>query len=120
MNAIGEVINWNEIIKSCRTMNPSETLAQLKGMNFGKFICWGATNFTLDTKKNPRMLQFYVTGRKVTGFVYIFVNGLDLYDIYITDEHNAIVHKTEGEGLYFDDMTDWIDDRIEKVDGYRF
>jgi len=120
MNEIGEKINFEEITKSCRVMNPQETLAQLKGNNVQKYICWGATAFTVDNRRNPKMLRFYVTGMKHTGHVYIFVNGLDLYDIYLTKKDGTIVEKSGDMGLYFDDITDWIDDRSEKQENYRF
>jgi hypothetical protein len=119
MNTKGEVINHEEITKSCRVIDPNETLAQLQ-MNRRKYICWGATKFTVDNMKNPRMLRFYVTGAKHKGHVYIFVNGADLYDVYVTTTKGTIVEKSNDMGLYFDDLTDWIDDRIEKQDNYRF
>ena len=120
MNQIGEVINFEEITKSCREMNPQETMAQLRGMNVQKFICWGATKFTVDNMKRPKMLRFYVSGMKHKGHVYIFVNGMDLYDVYITTIKGTIVHKSGDMGLYFDQLTDWIDERIEKIPAYRF
>jgi len=120
MNNVSEKINFEQITKQCRVMNPHETIAQLRGMNVQKFICWGSTNFTVDKQRNPKMLRFSVSGMKHKGYVYIFVNGLDLYDVYITKFDGTIVHKSGDMGLYFDDMTDWIDDRIEKQDNYRF
>jgi hypothetical protein len=120
MNTKGEKINTAEITKSCRTMNPNETHAQLRGMSPRKFACWGATAFTVDNMRNPKMLRFYVTGRKHKGHVYIFVNGMDLYDVYLTTTQGTIVEKSGDMGLYFDQFTDWIDDRIEKIEGYRF
>lgn len=120
MNQIGEIINFEEIVKSCREMNPNETMSQLRGMNVQKYICWGATKFTVDNMKRPKMLRFQVSGMKHKGHVYIFVNGMDLYDVYITKKDGTIVHKSNDMGLYFDQFTDWIDDRIEKLDNYRF
>lgn len=120
MNEIGEIINFEQITKSCREMNPQETIAQMRGMNVQKYICWGAEKFTVDNVKRPKMLRFYVSGMKHKGHVYIFVNGMDLYDVYITKKDGTIVDKSGDMGLYFDQLTDWIDDRIEKQDNYRF
>jgi hypothetical protein len=117
MNTKGEKINSEEITKSCRVFDPNETLAQLQ-MNRHKYICWGATAFTVDNMKNPKMLRFYVSGMKHKGHVYIFLNGADLYDVYICTTQGTI--KEIGTDLYFDMLTDWIDDRIEKQDNYRF
>lgn len=119
MNTKGEKINSEEIVKSCRVFDPNETLAQLQ-MNRQKYICWGATKFTVDNMKNPKMLRFYVSGMKLKGHVYIFLNGADLYDVYLTTSKGTIVDKSDSMGLYFDQLTDWIDDRIEKQDNYRF
>lgn len=120
MNHVGETINFEEITKSCRPIDPKETLAQLRGMNPRKFMCWGATAFTVDNMRKPRMLKFKVNGMKHKGHVYIFVNGSDLYDVYLTTTRGTILQKSGDMGLYFDQFTDWIDDRIEKVEGYRF
>jgi len=119
MNAINEVINFEEITKHCRVFDPRETMLQLR-MQPMKFMCWGATKFTVDNQKNTKMLRFYVTGRKHTGHVYIFLNGADLYDVYLTTAKGTIKDKSGDMGLFFDQLTDWIDDRIEKVEAYRF
>ena len=121
MNHVGEVIDYTEIVKACRVMNPQETIAQLQ-MNRAKFICWGATAFTVDNPRKPRMLRFKVTGMKHRGHVYIFVNGADLYDVYITTTRGTILEKSDGShgGLYFDMLTTWIDDRVEKTENHRF
>jgi len=120
MNEIGEIINFEQITKSCREMNPQETIAQMRGTNVQKYICWGAEKFTVDNTKRPKMLRFWVSGMKHKGHVYIFVNGMDLYDVYLTKKDGTIVQKSGDMGLYFDQLTDWIDDRIEKQDNYRF
>jgi hypothetical protein len=121
MNEIGDKIEIEEIIKSSRVMNPQETLAQLQ-MDRMKYICWGATAFTVDNARKPRMLRFKVSGMKHKGHVYVFVNGMDLYDVYLTSVYGKIVDKSDDSqgGLYFDMLTDWIDERIEKQPDYRF
>jgi hypothetical protein len=117
MNHVGENINFEEIVKSCRTFDPRETIAQLQ-MNRMKYICWGATAFTVDNARKPRMLRFKVNGMKHKGHVYIFLNGADLYDVYITTTRGVILQKSGDMGLYFDQLTDWIDDRVEKTDAH--
>ena len=120
MNNVDEKINFEQITKSCREMNPNETIAQMRGMNVQKYMCWGATGVTVDNMKRPRMLRFSVSGMKHKGHVYVFVNGMDLYDVYLTKKDGTIVEKSGDMGLYFDQLTDWIDDRIEKQENYRF
>lgn len=116
MNAVNEIINFEEITKSCRQFDPRETIAQMKHMNAYKFMCWGATRFTVDNTMAPKMLRFYVRGMKHKGHVYVFLNGMDLYDVYICSSKGRI--KEIGEGLYFDQLTDWIDNRIEKTSAH--
>jgi hypothetical protein len=119
MNNKGEIINTDEITKSCRVFNPNETLAQLQ-INRAKYLCWGATAFRIDNRIKARMLGFKVNGMKHKRLVYIFLNGADLYDVYLTTIKGRITDKSGDMGLYFDQLTDWIDDRIEKQDNYRF
>ena len=119
MNTKGEIINTEEIVKSCRVFDPRETIAQLK-MDFWKFACWGATAWTVDNQRKPRMLRFKVSGMKHKGHVYIFLNGSDLYDVYLTTTQGTIKEISDGShgGLYFDMLTDWIDSRVEKTDAH--
>ena len=121
MNHVGEQIEPLEIIKSCRVFDPRETMAQLR-MDYAKFMCWGATAFKVDNMRKPRMLRFKVSGMKHKGHVYIFLNGADLYDVYLTTTRGTILEKSDGShgGLYFDMLTDWIDDRVEKTERHRF
>ena len=116
MNTKSEKINVQEIVKSCRTLNTQE-LMQLLRADFWKFCSWGATGFTIDDKRNTRMLRFKSNGFKHKGHVYIFVNGMDLFDVYLTTLQGTIV-ETNSEGLYFDMLVDWIDERIEKQPEY--
>ena len=116
MNTKGEVINFEEKRKSCRSLNVQE-LMQLLRADFWKFATWGATAFTIDNKKDTRMLRFKASGHLHKGHVYIFVNGLDLFDVYLTTLQGTI--KEVGEGLYFDMLFDWIDERIEKIPAYK-
>lgn len=119
MNTKGEKIEIAEIIKSCREMNPNE-LMQLLQMDKPKFWSWGATAFKVDNMRKPRMLRFKSNGYKHKGHVYIFVNGSDLFDVYLTTTQGTIVEISDNShgGLYFDMLVDWIDTRIEKQDDY--
>lgn len=118
MNTVGEVIDTAKA--SCREFDPRGTLQVLRGTNPIKFMCWGASKFTVDNMKAPKMLRFYVRGRKHTGHVYIFLNGSDLYDVYIVTSKGTIKDRSDEMGLYFDQITEWIDEKIEKVENYTF
>jgi len=117
MNQVGEKIDYTEIIKSCRVMNPQELMTLLRSSGF-TFMSWGATAFTVDNMRKPRMLRFKSNGYKHKGHVYIFVNGSDLFDVYLTTLQGTIIEISGDMGLYFDMLVDWIDTRIEKQDNY--
>jgi hypothetical protein len=115
MNAVGEKINVQEITKGCRVLNVQELMSLLR-VNINIFWSWGSHAFTVDSKHNTRMFRMTVSGHHHKGHVYIFVNGLDLFDVYLTSNQGTI--KTIGEGLYFDQLVEWIDDRIERIPEY--
>jgi len=119
MNNVGEKINVEEIVKSCREMNLQELISLLKS-DIIVFFSWGAERFTVDNQKRPRMFRMKVNGHHHKGHVYIFVNGLDLFEVYLITLQGIIKMKTEGEGLYFDQLVKWIDDRIERIPEYKY
>lgn len=118
MNEIGEQIQFEEITKSCRNLNPEELMYVLRADVF-RFMSWGASAFTVDNKKNIRMFRMKVNGHHHKGHVYIFVNGIDMYEVYLTTLQGKIVDKTDSEGLYFDQLADWIDQKIEYIPEYK-
>jgi hypothetical protein len=48
--------------------------------------------------------------------VYLFVNGLDLFDIYLTTSHGNIKEKISD--VYLDDLFGVLDKKIEYIDIY--
>ncbi len=117
MNQIGEKMDYAEKTKSCRNLNPQELIALLK-FNLFMFWSWGVNpkKFIIDSQKDCRMFRMNVRGRHHKGLVYIFVNGLDLFDVYLTDYKGKI--KDIGTDIYFDDLANWIDEKIEKIEAY--
>ena len=105
MNTVGEKIDITEKIKSCRQLDPRELINLLRASGF-TFMSWGATAFTVDNQHK--------------GHVYIFVNGADLFDVYLTTLQGTIIEISDGShgGLYFDMLSNWIDERIEKQSDY--
>ena len=116
MNAVGEKIDVQAITKGCRNLDPKELMYLLKS-DIMKFWSWGSHAFIIDNRKNIRMFRMSVSGHHHKGHVYIFVNGLDLFDVYLTSSQGTIKDKTE-EGLYFDQLVDWIDNKIERIPEY--
>lgn len=109
---MAEKIEPLKIIKSCRDMDSKELLGFLCAHK-SKFLSWGPHNF-VDIK--GRGLRFNVQGHHHKGHVYLFVNGLDLFDIYLTSSHGTI--KETISDIYLDDLFDILDKKIEWIDIY--
>jgi hypothetical protein len=118
MNTIGEIINTEEKTKSCREFNLNELL-QLLQTNQYIFWSWGAYAFRVNSKKNPKFFRMRVKGHHHKGHVYIFLNGMDMFDVYLTTIKGKIVDKTPEMGIFFDQLVEWIDNKIEKVEEYQ-
>ena len=101
-------IDLAKIIKESRDLNVQE-LVQLLRMNKMRFFCWGVPGFK---NHSDRVLSFRVTGLLHTGNVYICVNYMDLFDVYITSSQNNV--KIEMKDIYFDDLFNRIDEVIER------
>jgi hypothetical protein len=78
-----------------------------------KFWSWGPHNFV---NVKDRGLRFNVNGHHHKGHVYLFVNGADLFDIYLTSTHGNIKEKI-GD-VYLDDLFEVLDKKIEYIDIY--
>ena len=117
MNQLNDTINFEAITKGCRNLDPNELISLLRS-DFRKFICWGAEGFTVDNKKNCKMFKMTVSGMLHKGYVFIFVNGMDLFDVYLTTK-KGVITKIQKD-LYFDMLVDWIDDNIEKIAEYKY
>ena len=121
MNTIGEIIKPSEITKGCREINPKDIILIFQGdrnVFRNVFWSWGAHNFMVDRMKSPRMFRMLVNGNHHKGHVYIFLNGLDLFDVYYTSNRGTI--KKISKDLYFDMLVNDIDTTIEKIPAYQY
>lgn len=116
MNQIKEEINCKEA--SCREMNFDELISLLKS-DIMKYWSWGVHNMKIDSAKRMRMFRMNVQGHHHKGHVYIFLNGLDLFDVYLTKTDGIIKSRSEETGLYFDQLVDWIDEKVERIPEYQ-
>ena len=116
MNQTGEVIDMKAA--SCRDIYLPDLMSLLKN-DISMFWSWGARDFTVDNKNNPTMFRMKVSGHHHKGFVYIFLNGMDLFDVYLTTSKNVITDRTEEMGIYFDQLAEWIDNKIERIAAYK-
>lgn len=117
MNNIGETIDMKKA--SCREMYLPDLMSVLKS-DIMKFWSWGVNTHTLtvDNRKTPRAFRMTVSGHHHKGYVYIFLNGLDLFDVYLTTKKDVIIKRTEEMGIYADQLVDWIDEKVERIPEY--
>lgn len=116
MNLVGEKIEIEQITKTCRSLDVNE-LMQLLMVDRNMFWSWGVHRTKIvDNIKNPKMLRLTVSGHHHKGHVYIFVNGMDLFDVYLTSRQGTI--KVIQTDLYFDQLAEWIDEKVERIPEY--
>lgn len=113
MNAINDTIDIDKA--KCRVMDMTQLMYFLR-FNTQIFWSWGASAFT--TNHDKTMFRMFVRGHHHVGHVYIFLSGVDLFEVYLTTLKGKIVKVSEG--LYNDQLQDWIDVNIEKMGDYVF
>ena len=107
-----EKINIIEISNNSRELNVQE-LKQLLSYDRTIFWSWGAQNFV---NYGNKILKFKVNGHHHKGNVFISLNGNDLFDVVLTSIQNNI--KEQIKDIYFDDLVDILDTKIEKIKEY--
>lgn len=109
---IGQKIEINKIV--CRDVDANYILKILRN-NMSIYFSWGTNNLIdLDGKG----LRFTVSGNHHKGHVYVVLNGGDLFDIYYTSNRGTIkdIHKD----IFFDQLTEIIDNKIERIADYNY
>ena len=109
MNLVGEEIESKTL--KCRTFSAQDFLGLLR-MRLVWFLSWRCDGFAVDDKEETRLLRFEVKGTHHKGHVYVFLNGSDLYDIFLTTTDGLIVHRTDQRGLSVQEVNMWLDVRI--------
>ena len=112
MNQINDKIETDNA--KCREFSGQEFLGLLR-MNISWFMSWGCQAFKIDSAERTRMFRMKVNGMIHKGHVYVFLNASDLYEIYLTTTRGKIIDRTPEMGLYFDQVNEWLDVRIEKT-----
>jgi len=115
MNTKGEKINIEEIIKSVRQLYMPDLMALLRS-DIMKFWSWGSHAFKAESNDYSRYFRMTVSGHHHKGHVWIFLNGLDLFDVYYTSRQGTI--KDIQTDLYFDMLVEAIDNKIERIAEY--
>lgn len=115
MNTIGEIIDVEKL--TLREMYLSDMVDLFKHYRMWT-MSWGMSGLTVDDVKHVKMIRFKVRGHHHKGYVYIFLNGLDLFDVVLTNYKNKIVKRTEEMGIYVDQLMEWIDENVERISEY--
>ena len=106
---------YNELKKlTCRNFNPEETIQVLKGTNLWGFFSWGVSKMVrFDTVG----LLLKVNGHFHKGWVFITLNFLDLYDVHLLNNQYKVIETITN--IYFDELFDTIDQKIERLPEYK-
>lgn len=103
-----------EAIYNCsqRDFNHQETMSLLTA-NKPIYWSWGVSKGICSDK----MLALKVNGHHHKGWVVINLMWEDLYRVTLITTHGTIKHQSEG--LYFDQLVEYIDTKIEKIKEYQ-
>jgi len=121
MNQIGEVLDTDK--GKCREIHLTEMFSLLKS-DMRKFMSWGAFGKTFgfshnnSSKSYVYYIRMRVSGYHHKGYVFIFLNGSDLFDVYLTNFEGKIKDRTPEMGIYNDQLIDWIDEKVERISDY--
>lgn len=78
-----------------------------------KVFSWGARGWA----GGDNFLKFRVSAMRHKGYIKITLNSLDLYDVELISLDGKV--KETINGLYFDQLTEVIDNRIERISAYK-
>ena len=78
-----------------------------------KVITWGSYGWT---RMNKSLLRFRVSARRHKGYIYVAVNGSDLFNVWLTNLKGDV--KMEFLDVYLEDFIDVIDTEIEYIKEY--
>jgi hypothetical protein len=109
----------SEIFSKCielgeRNFIPQETLMVLRH-NQNVFFTWGVSKMVNLQNKG---LIFKVSGNHHKGWVLVTLGWEDLYKVHIIGNNGKVLDKYEG--IYFDDLVEVIDNRVEKLPNYKY
>lgn len=110
--SIREIYNIIKV-KFEREFNSTETFKLLTS-NLMVYFSWGVSKkYVFDDKS----IVLKVSGRHHKGFVLITLGYEDLYNVYLISNKGEYID--EMKGLYFDQLTECIDGKVERIPEYR-
>jgi hypothetical protein len=100
-----------------RDFNPMETLQLISMNNSMVWFSWGVPTDSIKLVGNKGLL-FKVNGHHYKGLVFITLSWMDLYDVHLVNPDGEVTEKMEG--IFFDQLQEVIDNRIERISDYKF
>lgn len=92
----------------------SDTVQLLKQTNLFGFFSWGVSKLMNVQGKG---LLMKVNGHHHKGYVLVTLDWMDTYEVHIISTHGNI--KDTYTDIYFDELFEVIDNRIEKIPDYK-
>jgi len=93
-----------------RDFDTTETMRQLNGFGGMRILSWGISTRTNFQNKG---LLLKVRGHHHKGYVLIVLGWDDVYKFHLISTHGVL--KDSVEGVYFDELFDKIDKKIEYI-----
>jgi len=109
---VGEKFDFKKL--SIRNVDANYILKILRS-NMSIFWSWGARAFV---DLNGKGLRLTVSGHHHKGHLYIVLNGADLFDIYYCSNRGTI--KDVHTDIFFDQLVEVIDNKIERIADYTY
>lgn len=97
-----------------REFNTQETINQLIFFGKGQLLSWGISR-RINIQNKGLILK--VNGHHHKGYVLIVLGWDDVYKFHLVNTHGVI--KETVENVYFDELFDKIDEKIEKIPEYK-
>ncbi len=94
-----------------------DTMETMQVLSYNKSIYW-SWGVSKRTNLNDRGLLLKVSGNHHKGSVLITLSWNDTYSVYIISNSGKILN--EYKEVYFDVLTELIDNRIERIKEYSF
>ena len=101
-------INITKILDNSREFDCQRLLIDYFNKHTYFFWSWAPNMYTIVDMK---CLSFNVSGSKHAGKVFIVLNNLDLFDVYLTTDEGFI--KKELKGIFVDHLFEVMDNHIE-------
>lgn len=100
-----------------REFNQMETLQLLSSYNRNIWFSWGVPTSSVKKVGNKGLI-FRVNGHHYKGLILITLSWMDMYDVHLINNDGDVTEKMEG--IFFDQLQEVIDNRIEKISDYKY